>query len=424
MSGEQLTFVNGGNTRLAAFLHRPAGIPKAYALFAHCFEYGKDSPAARIIAETLVAHGIAVLRFDFTGLGDSESAFAQADFSADGDNLVAAADHLRLTAEAPALLIGHSLAGAAMLAVASRIPEARAVATIGAPCDPSHLTGLLADRSEATVASGTPAVSIDNRSFTVKRQLLDDISQRNLTPRIASLRKALLVMHAPTDRVVAVENAATIFVHSKHPKSFVALDGADHLLTRPADAAFAGEMLAVWGMRYVLDGKHTAREDGAALVFETHAGRFQQSLALGRHSLLADEPVSSGGLDSGPSPYDFLLGGLGACTAMTIRLYADRKQIPLDHVAVELNHSRLHAEDGQATCDERHAALERIDRKIMLEGNLDAGQRAKLMEIADKCPVHRTLTSHLEIRTTEYADPDPDADSLTPRPIRFRPGRM
>jgi putative redox protein len=406
MGAERLIFTNSEGKRLAALLNRPAGFPKAYALFAHCFTCGKDIPSARIIAETLVAHGVAVLRFDFTGLGNSEGEFADTTFSSNVDDLVAAADHLRRTAEAPTLLIGHSLGGAAVLAAASRIPEAKAVATIGAPCDPSHVTNLFADHIETIKETGVLTVSLAGRPFTIKRQFLDDISEQKLAPLIANLRKALLVMHAPTDQIVGIENASYIFGHAKHPRSFVSLDGADHLLRRQADAVFAADMLAVWAMRHTLGGDRAAREEGSALVFETGAGRFQQSLALGGHHLLADESVSLGGLDSGPSPYDLLLGALGACTAMTIRLYADRKQYRLDRVAVALEHSRRHAQDGQAACDGRPAALERIDRKITLEGNLDVKQRAKLMEIADKCPVHRTLTSRLEICTTEHAAPD------------------
>ena len=399
-------FTNGENRRLAALLNRPAGVPRAYALFAHCFTCGKEFPSARIIAETLVAHGIAVLRFDFTGLGSSEGEFANTNFSSNVDDLVAAANHLRSTAEAPTLLIGHSLGGAAVLAAASRIPEATAVATIGAPYDPAHVTNLFADHVEAIKEAGELTVTLAGRPFTIKRQFLDDISEQNLAPLIASLRKALLVMHAPTDQIVGIDNASYIFGHAKHPKSFVSLDGADHLLKRPADAMFVADILAVWAMRHILDVDRIVSANGKVLVFETRAGRFQQSLAMGRHHLLADEPAASGGLDSGPSPYEFLLGALGACTAMTIRLYADRKQFPLDRVAVGLMHSRLHAEDGKAACDGKPAALERIDRKITLDGNLDAEQRAKLMEIADKCPVHRTFTSHVNIRTTEDAKPD------------------
>ena len=404
MRAEKITFVNGDGECLAALLNRPAGTPVATAVFAHCFTCGKNIPAARIIAETLVSHGIAVLRFDFTGLGDSEGEFANTNFSSNVDDIVAAADHLRNVAQAPALLIGHSLGGAAVLAAASRIPEAKAVATIGAPCDPSHVTRLFDGQIAEIEDAGEVDVSLVGRRFTVKRQFLDDISEQNLARVIGELRAALLVMHAPADETVGIENASHIFTHAKHPKSFVSLDGADHLLKRRADAAFAADMLAVWAKRYVLDGQR-AGTYGTVFVFETAAGRFQQSVALGRHHLLADEPVSSGGLDSGPSPYEFLLASLGTCTAMTLRLYADHKGLPLDRVSVALKHSRRHAEDSEAACDGKPAALERIDRKITLEGTLNAEQRKRMIEIADKCPVHRTLTSQLEICTVEESQP-------------------
>ena len=404
MRAEKITFVNGDGECLAALLNRPAGTPVATAVFAHCFTCGKNIPAARIIAETLVSHGIAVLRFDFTGLGGSEGEFANTNFSSNVDDIVAAADHLRNVAQAPALLIGHSLGGAAVLAAASRIPEAKAVATIGAPCDPSHVVRLFDGQIAEIEDAGEVDVSLVGRRFTVKRQFLDDISEQNLARVIGELRAALLVMHAPADETVGIENASHIFTHAKHPKSFVSLDGADHLLKRRADAAFAADMLAVWAKRYVLDGQR-AGTYGTVFVFETAAGRFQQSVALGHHHLLADEPVSSGGLDSGPSPYEFLLASLGTCTAMTLRLYADHKGLPLDRVSVALKHSRQHTEDSEAACDGKPAALERIDRKITLEGTLNADQRKRMIEIANKCPVHRTLISRLKICTVEEPQP-------------------
>ncbi len=400
MGAEAMYFTNAEGARLAALLNKPAGKPKAYALFSHCFTCGKDIPAARMIAERLVAHGIAVLRFDFSGLGGSEGDFANTDFSSQIDDLLAAADHLRKIAEAPKLLIGHSLGGAAVLACASRIKESVAVATIGAPFDPSHVANLFAEQVKEIEEKGEVPVKLAGREFKIRREFLSDITEQKLAPLIGSLRKALLVMHAPGDQIVGIENASYIYTHAKHPKSFVSLDGADHLLKRRRDAGFAADMLAIWAMRYLM-GNEPVAKDERALVMETRVGRFQQSVALGNHHLLADEPVSYGGLDSGPSPYEFLLAGLGACTTMTLRLYADRKNIPLERASVALTHSRHHAVDDEAVCDGKPAALERIDREITLEGTLDAAQRARLMEIADKCPVHRTLTSHLDICTKE-----------------------
>jgi uncharacterized OsmC-like protein/alpha/beta superfamily hydrolase len=402
MAAEATYFTNGEGVRLAALLNRPAGKPKAYALFAHCFTCGKDIPAARIIAERLVAHGIAVLRFDFSGLGGSEGDFANTNFSSQIDDLVAATDYLRETAEAPKLLIGHSLGGSAVLACASRIDEVLAVATIGAPCDPSHVANLFAEQVKEIEKKGEVSVKLAGREFKIRQKFLDDISEQKMTPLIGNLKKALLVMHAPGDEIVGVENASHIFGHAKHPKSFISLDGANHLLRRKRDAGFAADMLAIWALRYLV-GQEPGVADERALVMETRVGRFQQSIALGHHHLLADEPVSFGGLDSGPSPYEFLLAGLGACTSMTLRLYAERKSIPLERASVALSHSRHHGADSDTACDGKPAALERIDREITLEGELSPEQRARLLEIADKCPVHRTLTSQLDICTKEIA---------------------
>ena len=408
MAAEKIQFENGSGRRLAALINRPAGVPKACALFAHCFTCGKDIPAARIIAETLVGRGIAVMRFDFTGLGGSEGDFSNTNFSSNVDDLVAAADFLRATAGAPRLLIGHSLGGAAVLAATSRIPEAKAVVTIGAPCDPSHVTNLFSDCVAEIAEKGTLNVSLAGRPFTIKRQFLEDVSEQNLAPLIANLKKALLVMHAPTDQTVGIENASFIFGHARHPKSFVSLEGADHLLKRRSDAAFAADMLAVWAMRHVTATDHVASADGTVYTRETGTGRFQQSLALGAHHCLADEPAAVGGLDSGPSPYQLLLGALGACTAMTVRLYAERKNIPLDRVDVALQHSRHHADAVEAVCQDRTAVSEEIDCRISLTGELLPEQRTRLMEIANKCPVHRTLASPLNIHTIEGGMGDPE----------------
>lgn len=400
MHAGEFTFAGSRGNMLAGLLNMPAATPRAAALFAHCFTCGKDIPAARIIAETLVAQGIAVLRFDFTGLGGSEGEFANTNFSSNIDDLVAAADHLRARGLAPQLLIGHSLGGAAVLAAAHRIAEAKAVVTIGAPSDPGHVLHMLGDRVETITREGEAAVMLAGRPFTVKKQFLDDISGSNVKAGIANLRKALLVLHAPTDQTVGIENASEIFVAARHPKSFVALDGADHLLKRRQDAAYAASVIACWAEKYI-DAVPSTLGDGEVAVSETGAGLFQQSVALGGHHLIADEPKRAGGLGSGPSPYEFLLAGLGACTAMTLRLYAGRKNIPLDHVDVRLSHSRIHGEDAAS---DSPVPLERIEREIALSGNLGAEDRAKLMQIADRCPVHRTLTGRLEIVTREAAD--------------------
>ena len=428
MRAERFDFPNADGLRLAGLLDNPPGEARAYALFAHCFTCGKEVHAARRIAEGLTAVGIAVLRFDFTGLGSSEGEFANTTFSSNVADLVAAADQLRRVKRAPSILIGHSLGGAAVLAAGSTVPEARAVVTIGAPSDPAHVAGLFKDKIEELDAHGEVEVSLAGRPFRIRRAFLDDIAEQELSARIAALRKALLIFHSPSDDLVGIDNASRIFAAARHPKSFVSLAGADHLLSRRSDAAYVANVIAAWAERYLdmapvadlsdvgapLVGAHpgparTATraapmhadgDDGAVTVRETRQGRLQQEITAGAHRFLADEPLAAGGGDSGPNPYDLLLAALGACTAMTLRLYAERKALPLDRVTVRLRHGRIHAADCE-TCETREGMIDRIERAIALEGALDAAQRARLLEIADKCPVHRTLTSEVDIRTTK-----------------------
>lgn len=403
MRSEKFTFPNAQGEQLAATLDLPLGKPTAFALLAHCFTCGQNNLAAKRIAERLTLHGIAVLRFDFTGLGSSEGEFANTHFSSNIEDLVAAAEHLRATYGAPAILIGHSLGGAAVLAAAHRIAKARAVVTIGAPYDPSHVTGLFKEHVDTIREQGELEVKLVGRPFTIKKQFLDDIAAIKLESHIATLHKALLVFHAPTDDFVGIDNASHIFLAAKHPKSFVSLDKADHLLTRKDDAVYVADVIAAWAERYLDQPEVMTEEEveeGLVLVRETHAGKFQQEILTGPHRMLADEPVSLGGLNSGPGPYDFLLAGLGACTSMTIRLYAEFKKIPLTNVAVRLSHGKIHVKDCE-TCDSKTNMVDHIERIITLEGPLDAEQRQKLMEIADKCPVHKTLEAKVDIHTVE-----------------------
>lgn len=405
MPAERFDFLNSRGERLSALLDRPVERPRAYALFAHCFTCGKDVHAAKRIAAGLTALGIAVLRFDFTGLGSSEGEFANTTFSSNVEDLVAAAAHMRAQGHAPAILIGHSLGGAAILAAAEAIPEARAVVTIAAPADPAHVTHLFSNRIDEIRDAGEIEVSLGGRPFSIRREFLDDIETHKQAERIARLHKALLVFHSPTDEIVGIENATAIFVAAKHPKSFVSLTGADHLLSRKEDAAYVANVIAAWAERYLdmpVPFEAVDAERDGVTVTETGQGKFQQTVRAGRHTLAADEPVAQGGLDTGLTPYDLLLAGLGACTSMTLRLYADGKGLPLERVSVHLTHSRIHAADCE-TCETKEGKIDRIDRVLTLTGNLDAQQRAKLLEIADKCPVHRTLTSEIDIRTTEQS---------------------
>jgi putative redox protein len=398
---ERFQFLGSDGFKLAAALDLPDGEPVAYALFAHCFTCGKDVLAARRIAAGLTARGMAVLRFDFTGLGASEGEFANSTFSSNVADIVRAADHLRETRKAPAILIGHSLGGAAILAAAARIPEAKAVATIAAPSDPAHVTHLFADRVADIRAQGTVEVSLAGRPFHIKREFLDDIAEHNLMGQVAELRKALLILHSPTDDTVGIDNATRIFVAAKHPKSFISLSGADHLLNRKSDADYVADVIAAWAQRYLETAPSNQTEDSDSrrvVVRETRRGKFQQTVTVGPHRLIADEPSTAGGDDTGPGPYDYLLAALGACTSMTLRLYADRKALPLDRVAVTLRHNRIHAEDC-AECETKSGMVDQIEREIAMEGALDPEQRGRLMDIADKCPVHRTLTSEIRIVT-------------------------
>ena len=402
---EKLTFEGASGEALAARLDLPAGTVRAYALFAHCFTCTKDIFAAQRIAGALAEQGIAVLRFDFTGLGHSDGEFANTNFSSNVDDLVAAANYLRATRKPPALLIGHSLGGAAVLAAAARVPEAVAVATIGAPADPGHIAHLFRDAADEIAAKGDAEVELAGRRFRVKQQFLDDIAAQNLEPALGALRKALLLFHAPRDEIVGIDNAGSIFAAAKHPKSFVSLDDADHLLSRKADAVYVAQVLAAWAGRYLgaeLGGAETApplvAEPGGVAVRERGSGRFAQEIAAGRHRFAADEPTDYGGDDSGPTPYDLLLAGLGACTTMTLRMYAERKGWRLDRAEVRLTHEKIHARDC-ADCETREGRIDRIDRRLTLLGPLESKQREKLLEIADKCPVHRTLTGEIKIDT-------------------------
>lgn len=407
MPTERFQFTGEGGHQLAAALELPEREPLAYALFAHCFTCGKDGLAAKRIATALAAKGIAVLRFDFTGLGSSEGDFANSTFSSNVADLVRAADHLRNTRQGPAVLIGHSLGGAAVLAAAAHIADAKAVVTIAAPSDPAHVTGLFRDRIADIRQHGKVEVSLAGRPFHITREFLDDIAEHNLMAQVTQLHKALLIMHSPTDDTVGIDNATRIFVAAKHPKSFVSLAGADHLISAKRDSAYVADVIAAWVERYI-DRAATeqpadfAAVPGQVVVRETRNGKFQQTVAVGAHRMLADEPVAAGGADTGPGPYDYVLAGLGACTSMTMRMYADRKSLPLERVTVTLKHSRIHAEDC-AECETRVGMLDQIERVISMEGALDAEHRKKLMEIADKCPVHRTLTSEIRI-VTQAAD--------------------
>jgi putative redox protein len=403
---EKITFKGAGGETLAARLDLPDGRPKAYALWAHCFSCTKDIYAASRVAGGLTANGIAVFRFDFTGLGASEGDFANTNFSSNVGDLVAAAGYMRENLEAPKLLIGHSLGGAAVLAAAPSVPEAAAVITIGAPADPAHVAKHFQKERAEIAAKGESEVLLVGRPFRIKKQFLDDIENVKLEKAIAGMKKALLVFHSPVDAIVGIDNAGRIFQAAKHPKSFVSLDNSDHLLSRKADAVYVADVIAAWATRYLGAGSAVEQNKptpmaapGTVVVAETGTGMFANVISVGgRHILLADEPKAHGGTDTGPSPYDYLLVALGACKAMTMRMYAERKDIPMEQAKVTLRHDKIHAADC-ADCETKEGDIDRIQAEIEIEGDLDAATRERIAAIADKCPVHRTLTNEIKIES-------------------------
>lgn len=382
--------------------------PVAYALFAHCFTCSKDLKAVGEIVKALGRAGVATLRFDFTGLGDSEGAFVDTSLSRNVEDLLDAAAFLKERYAAPRLLIGHSFGGAAVLQAAGDLPEVRAVATIAAPFDPSHVSDVVEGGRDAVMEKGEATVTIGGRSFRLRREFFDDLAETSVRERLRGLRRPLLILHSPTDNVVGIDNARLLFEAALHPKSFVSLDDADHLLTSAGDARYAGEIIAGWAARYI--GRPEAPSwqqdvhDNRTVVL-TERGLRTEAMTNG-FGMVLDEPVSVGGTGTGPSPYDLLSTALAACTSMTLRLYADRKEWPLDAVRVDVRHKKVHVEDCE-NCDKPSARIDMFERQIYAFGPLDEPQRQRLLEIADRCPVHRTLTSEVRVSTTM-----PDASML------------
>ncbi len=400
MKTEKVTFTNASGEELAGRLELPANrIPHQYAIFAHCFTCSKDLKAAREITRALSGAGFGVLRFDFTGLGSSDGDFAATNFSGNVDDLLSAAEFLRQSYKAPALLIGHSLGGTACLTTAFELPEVKAVATIGSPSNPVHVKHLFSEELDTIKKEGSAEVQIGGRPFKIQRQFVEDLKQHPLEKRLGSIDKALLFLHSPQDTTVEIQNAEKLYKAARHPKSFVSLDGADHLLSRAADAAYAGKVIAGWAMRYLPEPEDKSLRSSKEVVASLDKeAAFTTEMKVGRHRITADEPEDFGGNDFGPSPYEMVSAGLAACTAMTLQLYAKRKEWDLQNVEVHISHDKDHAIDCEA-CEESGAKIDVFQREIKLRGNLDADQRKKFMEIADKCPVHRTLHGEVEVRT-------------------------
>jgi putative redox protein len=401
MPGIPVRFPNGSGQTLAGRLDLPPnGTPRAYALYAHCFTCGKDVRAAVNIGRALAREGIALLRFDFTGLGESQGDFADTTFSGNVADLKAAARFLAENYEAPKILVGHSLGGTAVLEAAAEIPSSVAVATIGAPSDPEHVARLLGAARETIEEEGEAEVTLVGRKFRFKKAFLDDIKMRPWAANLRSMRKALLVFHSPADKTIS--NAAQIFGAALHPKSFISLNEADHLLTKETDSEYVGLILGAWASKYLGElGMQplSSPASGGETVVRINEEHYRCDVYVGPHHLTADEPRDAGGTDAGPDPYGLLTAALGACTAITLRMYADRKQLPMKGVSVRLTHNKAYAEDAAECADGKQVKMDHFERELSFEGDLDEEQRKRLLEIADKCPVHNTLQSKSKIIT-------------------------
>jgi uncharacterized OsmC-like protein/esterase/lipase len=406
MARLKASFKNSQGESLSGLLETPDSETKAYALFAHCFTCSKDIAAASRITRALANKGIAVLRFDFTGLGNSDGDFANTNFSSNISDLIQAANHLKENYAAPVMIIGHSLGGAAVLAAAHEMPSLKAVVTIGAPSTGHHVEHLFSHAKKEIVENDEALVDLAGRKFTIKKQFVEDINKYNDVEHISQLNKALLVLHSPIDETVSIDEAAKIYSAAKHPKSFISLDKADHLLSRREDSEYVASVISSWAARYldITDAKHEAAsgtapniESGHVLITEQNKN-FTRKIYTENHQLMADEPLSANGSNLGPNPYELLLAALGACTSMTMRMYATRKNLNLDNIEVTLKHDHIHAEDC-SDCDSKTGLVDKIEKTIKLEGNLTDAERQRLLEIADMCPVHKTLHNEIQIKS-------------------------
>lgn len=400
MNLHKVNFPNQEELTLAGRLELPADQqPHNFAIFAHCFTCTKNLLAVKNVSRALTAAGFGVLRFDFTGLGESEGDFENTNFSGNVEDLLAAAAFLEKEYSAPTLLIGHSLGGTAVVMAAAKLSNIKAVATINAPSDPEHVKHHLEQDIEKIRREGKAQVNLSGRPFTIKEHFLDDLKKQPIKEVVGSFRKALLLLHSPQDATVSVNNAEEIYRAAHHPKSFVSLDGADHLLSRKEDSLYAGKVIAGWASRYVEIPERVSiatKHDVAASL--TNNDGFTTDLKLGKHYLTADEPIAFGGKDYGPTPYELLSSGLAACTVMTIQMYAKRKEWDLQNVQVHISYNKQHALDCE-DCENESTKIDTFIRDIKFEGNLDEKQLKRLLQIADKCPVHKTLHSETQIIT-------------------------
>ncbi|MBW3606516.1 MAG: bifunctional alpha/beta hydrolase/OsmC family protein [Actinobacteria bacterium] len=404
------TFTNDRGIELSARLTRPATTPRAVVLFAHCFTCSKDLRVERRLVRSLSAQGFAVLAFDFTGLGRSEGDFAESTFASDTEDLVAAASYLRDEIEAPSLLVGHSLGGAAVVVASAQIPEVRAITTIAAPAEPTHVTALFSDALDDIRERGSADVTIAGRTFTITSEFVEQLAEHRPRAALRDFDGALLIFHSPVDGTVGVDNAEQLYRAARHPKSFVSLDGADHLLTDQADAAYVAAVTAAWADRYLPDAAEAVDETeadeseagegeyGDDRVVARNDGGLRTTLRTRGFTLIADEPEAVGGTEQGPTPYEYLGAALASCTSMTLRMYANRAKLPLGTVTTTVTHDRVHATDCEE-CEHVDGRIDVLRRTVELTGDLDDEQRAKLLDIADRCPVHRTLEGQLEVHS-------------------------
>lgn len=397
----KFNFQNHFGETLSGRLETPTGTPAAYALFAHCFTCSKDIIAASIISKKLTESGIAVLRFDFTGLGNSDGDFANTNFSSNVDDLISAYRSLTQQFEAPQILIGHSLGGAAVLKAAQQLSSVKAVVTIGAPSCTEHVSHLFKDNLETIKKEGKAQVQLAGREFTIKKQFIDDLNKVEIIDGIKNFKKALLVLHSPIDNRVSIDHAAEIFLAAKHPKSFISLDSADHLLFNRSDAEYAAKIIGAWVSKYIDNkkGESIKVEKGSVSLKNRKGTKFTNDIYTSKHHIVADEPRSIGGNDLGLSPYELLLSGLGACTSMTLKMYAERKNINLESIQVDLRHSKIHAEDCNE-CETEKGMIDQIEKHIQIEGQFTPEQKQRLYEIAERCPVNRTLLSEVSIKSS------------------------
>ena len=399
MNISQHTFRNKAGEELSGVLELPINQqPHNFVLFAHCFTCNKNFMAVKNIGRALTSNGFGVLRFDFTGLGESEGNFADTNFSGNVEDIIAAADFLKQEYHAPTLLVGHSLGGAAVIFAAQQLASIRAVATIAAPSSPQHVKHLLKSKISEIKEKGLSTVNLGGRDFTIKEQFLQDLESQKLKDVLEDLEKSILVLHSPQDATVELKNAEELYRAARHPKSFVSLDGADHLLTNKEDSKYAGAVIAAWALRYLRIPQQEKLISKHQVVANLGKEGFTTQVRAGIHYFLTDEPESMGGNDYGPTPYDYLSTALAACTSMTIQMYARRKKLPLENVETHVNYGKQHAEDCEQ-CESSSSKIEAFEREIVLKGDLDEQQRKKLLEIANKCPVHRTLKSEVLIHS-------------------------